>query len=174
MYYREQVWPGRPSGLSENENGYQQVHRGTGWLGVLRPGGRSLHAVEPVGVDQQVRQFDQTIAPLLAGRCLGCHNASDKKGDLDLTSLSTAQTGGDSGPAIVAGKPLESYLWHASPPTRCPPRSRSTPPKKIPEKLDRRRGRMGHEPHRPPSFHDHCASRLRLVVARAGQNAPAP
>ncbi len=79
-------------------------------------------AVEPAGVDQQVRQFDQTIAPLLAGRCLECHNASDKKGDLDLTSLSTAQTGGDSGPAIVAGKPLESYLWQRIAADEMPPK----------------------------------------------------
>jgi hypothetical protein len=57
------------------------------------------------------RAFDERIAPLLARRCLQCHNGSEKKGGLDLTRAETAMTGGDSGAAIVAGKPDESYLW---------------------------------------------------------------
>jgi hypothetical protein len=54
--------------------------------------------------------FDSRIAPILARRCLGCHNGSDKKGGLDLTSRNAALAGGESGEVIVAGKPDDSLL----------------------------------------------------------------
>ena len=55
--------------------------------------------------------FDRQIAPLLAHRCLDCHNGVDKKGGLDLVSLKGLQTGGESGPAIEPGDPDASLLW---------------------------------------------------------------
>jgi hypothetical protein len=55
--------------------------------------------------------FDQHIAPLLARRCLGCHNASDRKGELDLASHATAMKGGESGAVLVPGNLEESLLW---------------------------------------------------------------
>jgi len=54
------------------------------------------------------KHFDEQIAPLLARRCLECHNASDAKGELDLTRSDTAIEGGK---RIVTGKPDESLLW---------------------------------------------------------------
>src|SRR5262249_24688110 len=39
-----------------------------------------------------------------------CHNASERKGGLDLTRRETALKGGRSGPVIVPGKPAESLL----------------------------------------------------------------
>jgi hypothetical protein len=54
--------------------------------------------------------FAHQIAPLLTERCVSCHNAGQAKGGLDLTSTRTAYSGGDSGPAIVPGKPDESLL----------------------------------------------------------------
>lgn len=55
--------------------------------------------------------FDQHIAPLLARRCLGCHNASDRKGELDLASREAAMKGGESGAVLVPGNLEESPLW---------------------------------------------------------------
>src|SRR4051794_32118862 len=57
------------------------------------------------------QHFDRTIAPLLARRCLDCHNPTDQKGGLDLTSASTAKAGGDSGAVVEPGLPEESLLW---------------------------------------------------------------
>ncbi|MEQ8788366.1 MAG: DUF1553 domain-containing protein [Pirellulaceae bacterium] len=54
--------------------------------------------------------FEQTIAPLLERRCLSCHNEQQRKGDLSLATRTAAEAGGESGPAVVAGKPAESLL----------------------------------------------------------------
>ena len=50
------------------------------------------------------------IPALLARRCLDCHNASDNKGGLDLTTRQSALKGGDTGPAIIAGQAADSLL----------------------------------------------------------------
>src|SRR5438094_956480 len=67
-------------------------------------------------------EFDRTIAPLFARRCLGCHNPSDKKGGFDLTGSRPALAGGDSGVVIVAGKPNESLLWEKVSQNEMPPK----------------------------------------------------
>lgn len=54
--------------------------------------------------------FDSRIAPILARRCLGCHNASERKGGLDLSGSKAAMAGGESGEVIAAGKPDDSLL----------------------------------------------------------------
>ena len=51
------------------------------------------------------QRFETQIAPLLARRCLECHNGADKKGGLDLTQADTTIAGGDSGTVIVARSP---------------------------------------------------------------------
>src|SRR5205807_5485200 len=48
--------------------------------------------------------FDAVVAPVIARNCLACHNPTDKKGGLDLSSAKTALAGGDSGPALVPDK----------------------------------------------------------------------
>ncbi len=51
--------------------------------------------------------FEQKIRPLLVERCYECHSAEAKKlkGGLRLDSRDGFLKGGDSGPAIVPGKP---------------------------------------------------------------------
>jgi mono/diheme cytochrome c family protein len=59
--------------------------------------------------------FDRDIGPLLEGRCFKCHSHKSgtmKKG-LTLDSRSGWAGGGDSGPAIVPGKPDDSLLIKA-------------------------------------------------------------
>ncbi len=57
--------------------------------------------------------FEQKIRPVLVERCLKCHAASKPKGGLRLDRRASVFEGGDSGPAIVAGKPDESLLIKA-------------------------------------------------------------
>ncbi len=57
--------------------------------------------------------FVREVAPVLTERCLACHHDGKAKGGLDLSSASRAFSGGESGPAIVAGKPDASLLLDA-------------------------------------------------------------
>lgn len=60
-------------------------------------------AAEPV-------RFQEDVRPLLAANCVACHNARQKEGGLSLETLASIVEGGDSGPAVAAGKPDESLL----------------------------------------------------------------
>jgi mono/diheme cytochrome c family protein len=51
------------------------------------------------------------VAPALAQRCSGCHNAGKRKGELDLSSYKALMKGGEKRAVIVAGKPGESDLF---------------------------------------------------------------
>ena len=73
-------------------------------------------------VGSPAEHFDRQIAPLLSRRCLDCHNATDQKGGLDLTTATTAKAGGDSGPAIESGKPDGSLLWSRIAADEMPPK----------------------------------------------------
>ncbi len=59
--------------------------------------------------------FENQVRPLLVENCLECHGDQTEKirGGLRLTSRAEAIKGGDSGPAIVPGKPDESLLIEA-------------------------------------------------------------
>ena len=59
--------------------------------------------------------FQERVVPLLEANCLKCHShsAGKMKGGLTLDSRSGWLQGGDSGPAIVPGKPEESLLIKA-------------------------------------------------------------
>ncbi|HVX10929.1 MAG TPA: DUF1553 domain-containing protein [Pirellulales bacterium] len=72
--------------------------------------------------------FDSGVAPLLARHCLGCHNPSDKKGGLDLTSEAGLKQGGESGPAVAPGNVDDSLLWQRVAGDEMPP------PRKAPDK----------------------------------------
>jgi Protein of unknown function (DUF1549)/Protein of unknown function (DUF1553)/Planctomycete cytochrome C len=54
--------------------------------------------------------FETHIRPLLETRCLRCHGQGKVKGGLDLRRKFTMLKGGDSGPALVPGKPAQSLL----------------------------------------------------------------
>ena len=52
-------------------------------------------------------------AQLLVQKCLKCHGDRKPKGGLKLTARAHLLRGGDSGPAVVAGKPDQSLLVRA-------------------------------------------------------------
>ncbi len=55
--------------------------------------------------------FVSAVAPIIARHCLECHDSSTKEGGLDLSNEKSTLAGGDSGSAILAGKPYDSNLW---------------------------------------------------------------
>ncbi len=57
--------------------------------------------------------FEKEVRPLLVKRCFECHGGSEAEGGLSLASAEGWKHGGDSGPAIVPGKPDESFLVQA-------------------------------------------------------------
>src|SRR5262249_55017392 len=70
-------------------------------------------AAEPA--TEQVEFFEKRIRPVLVDQCYQCHSTkSDKvRGGLLLDTRDGLLKGGDSGPAIVPGKPDESLLFKA-------------------------------------------------------------
>ncbi|MFG0266732.1 MAG: DUF1553 domain-containing protein [Rhodopirellula sp. JB055] len=58
-------------------------------------------------------QFEQNLRPMLLANCITCHDDTKQEGGLNLTTLEGLLQGGDSGPAIVPGKPEESLLLEA-------------------------------------------------------------
>ena len=62
---------------------------------------------------ENARFFETRIAPILARRCLECHDSNVKKGRLDLSRKATALAGGKNGKVIVPGKSADSPLWEA-------------------------------------------------------------
>ena len=62
---------------------------------------------------EQIRFFENHVRPILFDHCLECHGDKKQWGGLRLDSREAALRGGDSGPAIVPGKPQESLLIRA-------------------------------------------------------------
>lgn len=67
---------------------------------------RKALAVHEQKIEQMLKaaglwvSFSQEIAPLLAGRCLACHNSKKPEGGLSLESYAALAEGGESGPVI--------------------------------------------------------------------------
>ena len=62
-----------------------------------------------------IRFFEEKIRPVLVSRCYKCHSvraatAKRLKGKLLLDTRVGVRTGGESGPAVVPGKPADSLL----------------------------------------------------------------
>ncbi len=57
--------------------------------------------------------FEKNVRPLLQARCQGCHGPDKHKGNLRLDSRAAVLQGGDTGPAVVPGKPDDSLLVDA-------------------------------------------------------------
>jgi len=57
--------------------------------------------------------FESKVRPLLVEHCYECHSAEKTKGGLALDTKAGWEKGGDSGPAILPGKPDESLLIKA-------------------------------------------------------------
>jgi hypothetical protein len=100
-----------------------------GWCGSLAAAEGSGAGSDRAGVEF----FERKIRPLLAGNCYTCHSAStNAKGGLRTDDRNGLLQGGDSGPAVVPGKPEESLLLqavrHQGDAPKMPPKKRLTEP----------------------------------------------
>src|SRR5436190_4430109 len=77
-----------------------------------------------------VESFEKRIRPVLADRCYECHGEKKQKGGLRLDSAMALRKGGDSGPALVPGRPEESLMIKAiswsDPDLQMPPKNKLT------------------------------------------------
>jgi hypothetical protein len=77
--------------------------------------GGLLPAAETVGQKDntatRVPLFQDDVRPLLQARCARCHGEKPRKADLNLTTAAGILRGGESGPAVVPGKPDDSPLY---------------------------------------------------------------
>src|SRR3954463_15878925 len=79
------------------------------FLVIFLPGGRAE-------TDEQRAAnafFEKEVRPVLVNRCYECHGEKKKKGSLRMDDISYINEGGDSGPALVPGKPAESLMIKA-------------------------------------------------------------
>ncbi|MBY0232617.1 MAG: DUF1549 domain-containing protein, partial [Gemmataceae bacterium] len=81
-----------------------------------------------------VEFFEKSVRPVLIDRCAKCHGPAKSRGGLRVDSRAALLKGGDSGPALVPGKPADSLLLkavkHQEGPKEMPPR----PEKKLEER----------------------------------------
>jgi cytochrome c553 len=77
----------------------------------------------------QVEFFEKQVRPLLAENCFSCHGPEKQRAGLRLDSRDGLLTGGESGPAVVPGRPDDSRLVRAVQhrgDLRMPPKSKLT------------------------------------------------
>ncbi len=114
------AWGGRSMGVTNNLEFLAEVsdmQRVARWwlvgavLVLMFGAGPSRAAAAEPGGEESAARFSQRVAPALAARCVACHRADDRKGDLDLTTRAGMLRGGDGGPALVPGQPADSPLY---------------------------------------------------------------
>ncbi|MDX2269161.1 MAG: PSD1 and planctomycete cytochrome C domain-containing protein [Bryobacter sp.] len=66
----------------------------------------------PLAAADAEKLFRESIQPVLARDCQGCHGKQQALAKLDLSSRKGLLKGGTRGPALVPGKPEESLLLH--------------------------------------------------------------
>src|SRR5262245_3784517 len=72
-------------------------------------------ATSNTATGEQLEFFEKRIRPLLVEHCYECHAAGAKEigGGLRLDRHDKRMAGGDSGPALIPGKPQESLIVRA-------------------------------------------------------------
>ena len=91
---------------------------------VVLLGGACLEAEEP--------NFERHVRPIFKAYCLDCHGGGEKlEGNLDLRLARFAASGGDSGPAVVAGDPASSLLVMRLKTGEMPPTEKKVPAGQI-------------------------------------------
>jgi len=80
--------------------------------------------------------FERHIAPVIANYCLDCHRPGKTNGGLNLATADGIVKGGESGPAIVPGKPGESYLLERVTAGEMPPKEEDKEPRRRPSQAE--------------------------------------
>src|ERR1051325_3744161 len=83
-----------------------------GFVAVLMGGGGLLVAETATPAATGQLTFEKDIRPILKANCFQCHGEGEKlKGDLDVRLRHFIAKGGESGAALVPGKPEQSLLF---------------------------------------------------------------
>lgn len=97
----------------------------------------------PVSADgpaAELERFERRVRPLFAEHCLECHGADSQEAGLRLDSREALLKGGESGPALVPGKPEQSLLLaalrHAAPAPKMPRKKPALPAEAVREVAD--------------------------------------
>ncbi len=101
---------------------------------VALTGGWSSHteAAEPSTSPTQPITFEQHVRPILKVFCLDCHGGGEKlEGKLDLRLKRFIATGGESGAALLAGKPGDSLIIKRLKSGEMPPTEKKVPAAQI-------------------------------------------
>ena len=116
---------------ANNASGFGITRQGSKWiwsvlsslsctLPIWIAGFHAFAITAPVAADdvvnaEQTQFFETKIRPVLVAHCYECHSgeAATPKGGLRLDLRETILAGGDSGPAVIVGKPAESPLLQA-------------------------------------------------------------
>lgn len=77
----------------------------------FRAGPDATDLVQPTA--ERLSLFERSVAPLLADKCLECHDSATRQGGLDLSKSVLAMQGGESGAVIEKGSAAKSLLWQA-------------------------------------------------------------
>ena len=77
-----------------------------GFLAALLPSNSGWAETPSAGV-----RFEKDVAPIFQANCASCHSTQVKLKDLNLSTEEGALKGGESGPAVIPGKPEESLLY---------------------------------------------------------------
>ena len=89
----------------------------------------SIAAGEPAAAPPS---FESSVRPLFKVYCLQCHGEGEKlRGSLDLRLRRLAVQGGDTGPAVVPGKPSESLLYQRVRDGEMPPGKKKLSPAEV-------------------------------------------
>jgi mono/diheme cytochrome c family protein len=93
--------------------------------------GRAIAAEPGLTADVSEPKFEAHIRPLFKAYCVDCHGGLEPQGKLDLRLRRNLISGGESGPAIVAGNPDGSNLLARVVSGEMPPSEKKVPPEQI-------------------------------------------
>ena len=86
-----------------------------------KPNRKAPHSA-PVSKNTSPVSFYADVSPIFNEYCVRCHGVEEQEAQLELTTLSSVLSGGDSGPAIEPGKPDSSLLWELVSDKSMPPK----------------------------------------------------
>ncbi len=82
--------------------------------------------------DDSTILFERDIRPIFRAHCYDCHGAGEEmKGKLDLRLVRSMQQGGETGPAMIPGKPAESYFLERIKSGEMPPGDHRVPADQV-------------------------------------------
>ncbi len=73
----------------------------------------ALHTAACYAADAAPPDFARDVAPIFAKYCAGCHNGTDREGELSLESFAELKKGGEKGAVIVPGRADASLMIRA-------------------------------------------------------------